>query len=83
VQAGDDQRVTFEHRAGVEECHGVLVGGHDGLIGFLLRRSRRKPAAYAVKITSLGSAALRLRTPLWANHRISGAEPDHPHLRRS
>jgi hypothetical protein len=42
VQAGDDQHVAFEHRAGVEECHGVLVGGHDGLIGF-------SPAATAQK----------------------------------
>jgi len=83
VQAGDDQHVAFEHRAGVEECHGVLVGGHDGLIGFFSRGDRAEnAAAHAVKVTSPGSAALRLCAPLRAHRRISGAEPDHPHVRR-
>jgi hypothetical protein len=70
VQAGDDQRVTFEHRAGVEECHGVLVGGHDGLIGFLLRRSRRKRSCLRRQDNVTGQ-----RSPP-AAHAVMGEPPD-------
>jgi hypothetical protein len=53
VQAGDDQHVPFEHRADIEECHGVLVRGHDGLIGFFPCGDRAENAiAHAATITS-------------------------------